>query len=1222
MKAFSKRVLSLGLSLAMVASVIAVPSTEAQAATGIAKSKTYYAGQTKTLNLTTSSKWKNVKTTWSTSKKSIVKIAKKTNKTVTINCVKAGKANVTAKVSFKKGTKKYTKKYTCKVTVKNPTFEVSAGKTTLKLGETTAIKVTKKPASAVVKYSSDDAAIAKISGGKITATGIGTTNINARMKIGNQTVARKSVEITVIPSEDGISATLVNPATVDYDDVVFVNQSAIINVGCVLDGKPVSGETLVMDLEMEPSGSQNYRVVNTTAVTNAKGIATFVVENINRSTIKASTSSEVASARCKITDPATNATTEKTVNFVSVGLSEIFNLNNTDVTIANLVPGTNYKNSYGYAGVAYTASMEAPTVFTDEYVASQQVSLAGKDDHKVYMKGGYPVITLPNTESGLSSALKGSQKVDLTYGDYKTYTTHSEYVVLNEDPSKLTYATLNFEYMKLSAYTKATIQTYKNKSDAEKSVNPVGPAQVYKGEQNQGAFGYQIPLNSNYAGLCVKITIESAGQVDANMNAGYKATDIEYVYKKNTTTNGYTAPLKNAKVDWKIAKTDYTAELDLATVLNTTYPITIDGETFNVADGGRVTVKLPVFPKTGTAIITDYDANGKVEAYYACTTRNNNRNQNIITLGEECYKITSDELRDEVGSIVSQDGSVVVVNSEKSGRTTLVGDVTVNGEKLETLDAETNTVYTSIQWNPIPNGTEETVTDAFVALLGQNIEVTAQLVDKNDNAVTLDGKKVFFKYGASETTINADMDTFAGSHNPQATIVDIDKTTDSKGQATLILKASDITVVTNVIAECEDKNYNVKLVIADKKTDNADLYWIDADLQFDSSALDDNVTTATDSLNNIKRTLPGKIAPKTGGTWYYGVKTVGTLVAVSTNNIYGKLQGAQIDITGLTIQMSKNADGVGTIDTNTGVNGMVKASSVKAGDTDIISKIDGNSLADKIEVVAKRGTVEIPTTFAGKGKTSINKKLTLAVQWQTNGTQAEMLAPNGPKAAVSANVYVKVTDTNGNPVRNKTVTFKVDDSAARLIETDGTANDGIVKTNTDGIAVVELQKGNNTRATVSATVDGISDQAYSKTITFVTPGTVSIDPSNNNEDNVYKSVYNGTDKTIKLTFTEDIVESSVIAEMFTVRYGKTNADAIKLSVDSVSVEGNVLTLKLANVPSQIDANAFFDIAIGTTTVKSVSYTMTSESGAQFNNVVSIKATGAKESMPQIGARIN
>ena len=206
MKAISKRVLSLGLSLAMVASVIAVPSTEAQAATGIAKSKTYYVGQTKTLKLTTSSKWKNVKTTWSTSKKSIVKIAKKTNKTVTINCVKAGKANVTAKVSFKKGTKKYTKKYTCKVTVKNPTFKVSAGQTTLKLGETTAIKVTKKPASAVIKYSSDDAAIAKISGGKITATGIGTTKINARMKIGGQTVSRKSVEITVVPSEDGISA--------------------------------------------------------------------------------------------------------------------------------------------------------------------------------------------------------------------------------------------------------------------------------------------------------------------------------------------------------------------------------------------------------------------------------------------------------------------------------------------------------------------------------------------------------------------------------------------------------------------------------------------------------------------------------------------------------------------------------------------------------------------------------------------------------------------------------------------------------------------------------------------------------------------------------------------------------------------------------------------------------------------------------------------------------
>ena len=99
MKTF-KKVLATALALAMV--VTAVPSVEAAATAKLSASKaTLYAGQSKTLTVTTPSTWKSVKVTATSSNKSAATVTTSAKK-VTVKAVKKGTAKVTVKVTAKK----------------------------------------------------------------------------------------------------------------------------------------------------------------------------------------------------------------------------------------------------------------------------------------------------------------------------------------------------------------------------------------------------------------------------------------------------------------------------------------------------------------------------------------------------------------------------------------------------------------------------------------------------------------------------------------------------------------------------------------------------------------------------------------------------------------------------------------------------------------------------------------------------------------------------------------------------------------------------------------------------------------------------------------------------------------------------------------------------------------------------------------------------------------
>jgi hypothetical protein len=1186
-----KKVLALALALAMV--VTAIPVTSAQAATTVKLSqatvkiaKGSAKAQSKTVTVTTPSTWKSVKVTATSNKKSVATVTV-SGKKVKVKAVKKGSATVTVKVTGKKSNKSVKK--TLKLAVKVVAASVkltSAASQSLKVGDTAKVTVSKVPSAATVTYASDNAAVATVDNGTVTAVGAGTatitvsSNYGASVKTTVNVVEATADDDNTVVGQDGVTATLSNPFSTEYADTVLVGTPAVINVQVVKDGKAVSGETVVLT-KVDGTGTNvgTYEVADNTAVTNSNGVATFVVKNSVPS-LKSSDSAYVASVNYKVQVPSSGTEVNGVVNFASVSNAAIQNVNNhNNVTTDDLVPSTNYVDT-ARKGLGTTASMDEPNELEDEYVESQQVSTEGATEHEVTMTGGYPVITLPGTSSVVSDASKKVDDVNYTSGAYYTYENEPYYYELTESAAKLTYATVNFSNVTVSQYTQLVVETYASKAAALAGSTPLDSA-VYGSDSaslNQSNINYQVKLTSGYEKPCVKITIKSAGQVNSAYNAGYTVKDVTYVYKTQTTTKGTEVAMKDATVEWAVASTPFTDARTMKSAEIAAAGLTEGSDTFTVA--------LPAFPYTGTAVITEYDGNNKVVNYYAIATKNNGNNVNVIDDTAHAYQISSDELRENVGTITSQDGTNVTVNSAQSGRMNLVGTVKVAGVAL--TDAEYANVYTSVQWNPVPKTEAQTTSNGFVGLVGQKIEVVGQLTDKNGNAVSVKDKGITFKADFAKTsgttvasTAIAKDDDKLYATKGSATVVSIlpsTLTTDANGQVKLTLKASEVTELLNVVADSADSQYDAKITIAGQSTDQADLYWIDANLSFTDKV--QSGTTKTTSTTDTAVTIDTPLNAKSGDAWIYGVQTLGTKIE------NGVLKNKTLTITGLNITMSKTSASVGTVETLANVSGAVKATSTKAGNMDITSKIDSSTLTSNVAISAG--------TFAGTGTTSISKKLTIKVTWEASGITASYINATGTKTTDdSKTVYLQVTDQNGNPVAGKTVTFKTDA---------GTVSPASATTDTNGIAsttVTAADTSTLTTSTVTAAVGGVSDNVFEQTVVLnATATTLAL---NTNEDQVnggYLTNYDKDKKTITLTFDDDIAETSVVSELFTVKYG-----AKELVVDKASVDGNVITLTLKDVPSDvIQTTDTITVSVNKDTVKSVEYELTSLAGAGYNNM--------------------
>ena len=1096
------------------------------------------------------------------------------------------------KVTAKKAGKTVKKTLKANVTVKNPSLKTNVTKVVVNAGNTATIKATATPSSAKVTFASKDKAIATVSSkGVITGVAAGTTKIVVTAKYGTKKVT-KTVDVTVNDKvADGITTTLVNAYSEDYTDVVVtnpeINKDGNAVVRAIYGRNNAAVKNMYLNVKYTTNGGKSYTTRQ--IQTDNNGIAYWYgpsnfIETVSYTITASDDASVVAEGSYKVgtisLGNVDNINGDKDSNgkLVYEGYGDLVVGTNNVKASTN---GTALKSTDG----TYTSEVNGQSgkiQYKTEYVTSQQV------DHKVGFVGGVPTITLPGENSQLTSAERFTQDVNITSGDYGVYESKSEYITLKVNPSELTYATLNFSSLKLSKYTALYINTYANEALAKADdITVNGNATKVSGPYNKDNFSYQIPINGN---TVIKVTLVSKGQVNTDTAKGYVIKDITGVYKNSTGVAGKTEILKGAKITWSTAAAKYSEEkplnpTTLKVLADNTLVVTSSSVFKDVAsdkDLSKLTYSVPVFPYTGNAIIKAYDKNGNVVAYFACPTVNKvtatdvlghttkAANENVITTGSFVYRISEEEATKSVGTVSQADvkgQTLLTVESNKVGTTVVEGKVS----GIPGLDATNDTVYTSVQWNPIPNSTE--ANGGAIALAGQDVVLTAQLVDKEQNPVATAGKSITYSYKKDAT---------AGKN---VSVLGKDtQNTNSKGQAELTVTAATAkSALTDIEVKSTDSAYDAVLLVNGQQVKKLDLYWVEAAPSFTPS-----VETPTAITTPV---VKGMAVAQIGENWEYGFQATGDTLA----NV-GVWAGKSVTVNNVKIAVTADTGSKGTI--KDAANGAVYATSNKPGVTTLSAVIDGTAY-DSNGVSFKIGDNEYKSV--GQGKTTFKNTQKLEVKWNTEGQKGGFVEEPGLDAASgkSITVYFKVSDKLGNALDNQQGEFALTNAVVSGGATPN-ATTGSYTTDANGLATVEVKQAapSDTKSIVSFTFDGVtykevitwhSDAVDLKVNTGATVNSGSATGGTATAEDPYTTYCDG--KKIVLTFNDDVLASSVRTEQFTVKRGTKEQN-----IASVSVSGKTITINFTNAITDNDKIPY-DVTISPKTVNGVTYAVVSTKGA-------------------------
>jgi hypothetical protein len=590
-----KKVLALALALAMV--VTAVPVTSAEAATtGVAKTKTYYVGKSYTLTLTTPSTWKSVKTTWTTSKKSVASLSSKKAKSVKVTAVKAGSATVKAKVSYKKNGKTQTAKtYSCKVTVKDPTLTVGNTPSEVVVGSETDLAVTVKPASSKITYESTNEDVATVEDGKLVAKAAGTTAITVKVGSQSKTFVVKVVGTNTVKSVEAISASEIKitfnervvspyPPVLGTDIVIVAgtgaNSAANVTGALAEDGlsytitsaSALKGEYTVSTgatLKNETGASfeafsTKVTVNDTTAPTvtgtsyskngkvfyveysEAVSAGSAVVTRADGTALKSTIT--VSKKDAKTLQIAISGLTDdenKDLNAVVTGVTDLagnpaaaqtFTVKFDTTPVAQATITSITRTSLSSLTVKFSASLEsAPTVAMIGTTAASGIVLDADDDTVVY-------ITLPN------SSLTGAQLV--TIGGWKAYKTSA--AAANE------IKTVDFTYNAIAA--------------------PVITGVTYVAATDTTAAYYLVSYDKN---ICF-----TNGVGALSTASGYVPGETAFTVKKNLT-NG-TITTVSAKAVSHVGNTS-----NITATTATSSKLVLDSMPTTSEDNGTYTITIP-----------------------------------------------------------------------------------------------------------------------------------------------------------------------------------------------------------------------------------------------------------------------------------------------------------------------------------------------------------------------------------------------------------------------------------------------------------------------------------------------------------------------------------------------------------------------------------------------------------------------------------------------------
>lgn len=296
-----------------------------------------------------------------------------------------------------------------------------------------------------------------------------------------------------------------------------------------------------------------------------------------------------------------------------------------------------------------------------------------------------------------------------------------------------------------------------------------------------------------------------------------------------------------------------------------------------------------------------------------------------------------------------------------------------------------------------------------------------------------------------------------------------------------------------------------------------------------------------------------------------------------------KVGSNDITISGLKIVMSHN--GVGSVNASADVNGMAKVSSTKTGKTQIIGKLNASSVGDAITLTNSKGEAQ---NYAGYGPTNLDKQLTINVEWLPSGIYPSIVTPNGKRvvlsgAATKTTVFVSVVDKFTNPNTTKPITITAD--TAKLTFDGRTVDAGqklvipkedVKNKGKNGVLAIEVAPVDTAKENSSIITATVENETVSSIINWVKEdATAGVFEYEKNETVAKQSIKGDT---VILTFTKNIVESSVYAGAFKVHFKNGDTDT-PYEVTSATVSGKTITLKIKNGPTSIPANTNIAVVI-------------------------------------------
>lgn len=1251
----AKKSVAVGLSVALAVTSVNIPVNSASAAAKKAKlnvtKKTITAGKSATLTLkrnnskATTIKSINVKyVTVTTSKKAVAtvkKVSKNSKVTgIKVTAKKAGKSTITVKVT--KGTYKGT--YKCTVTVKakpkattKPTTKPTEEPTTAPTEEPTAAPTT-APTTEPTAEPATSPAITVAKAAKVEGSVTNSIADYANTVLANQT-ANVSFKVT------------------DTEGNALKNET--VTVTLETDDAPVTGYSYGID-------GENKKVAVVT--TDANGYAKVVLapkEDYSKAP-------EKAVASYKLTASCSSDEKVKSSVKVSVG-AIVYQIGTTGLSVEDETPDANKKVATNAGTTARTQSTHDLAGRSVNYVSTQQVSAT--DENHAATFNTEVGISLPGTTDEDSKATKYVQAISHNSGKYHTYADTSKDVNFEiKDMNNVAYATLYFDNITASKYTKITVSAYQLVNGNAANFKTLQEWSDYKTTGQGLQIGNEIL--KTYDG--VRINISSAGQVNTKQNDGFNVKDLTYVYDTAKTTSKVVKTLSSAKVTWESVNPVYSTEAVFTDSMVATGILKTD-ET--------ATYSVPVFPYVGNGIITVYNKNKEVVRYYAVPTENKQKrdslgnlvvdtdgnpvyeNVNTIISTATPYLISQDEAKTINPGSFKQDGNKVTVDSTKSGTQFLKGTITSDDKNI-VLDARNSEVYTSVMWNPIENKTTTSDASTFYALEGQKVDVVAQLVDKNGNKETVNGVGINFydrngaiakddkQYGnnyGDKDTAEANKAAYYSNYSGYATVTDITNPntagvgqTDKNGQVKLTLEGTDAVDLIGLTAKSTDSRYNVVLTIGNTTVTEAELYWARVTLGYhDRIGADDTwADTGVSGLAEIATTNYD-----VNDSW-----EVGTYINLTVPNITGKYAalvkqnpyGFGLSATGIKTTVKAGSESASTVTPSSTVNGMAEVSTTKGGTGSIINTIDKNSVGNDVEFTVMWAN---KVKSVGYGNSSADEKMTINYSFGSDTIQTTNIDAMGTYGVVGQTklAFVKVSSLFGDIVKaDRTVEFTIpktvkavfddntalagyrDDSDYQMKAADGTtlgtdAKTVTVKTDKNGIAVVAIKttEAENVKLTASLLKDttiGEYDSTGAKcdaTYTFrnvdaLTPDTTTY------KDGSYKIAY--TNNSVTLAFNDDILESSAVKDVFDVEYASDGTNFVKHTNDIKDVkvvDGNKVVISYAtdvfsghNDASKVKVTVKPSTTSNDSLVKGVQYALTSKSGSTFTGVVTF-AYGTK-----------